>query len=130
MSIESNNQNKQNFNEMEFTPKVFQCDSKYQNYVEELTSRGWVRDNEEEREKNGERSGTIPANCLFICKNLSKLKFATIFDRHVNHLRGSQHLSNKVHYIFLYVISCMCLLASKSVLCFSIDFNNINYFIM
>lgn len=67
---------------------VFQCDEKYQNYVEELESRGWTL-------ASGEEDRPVPSACDFICKNLSRLKFATVFDRHVNHLRGSQHLSNK-----------------------------------
>jgi hypothetical protein len=67
---------------------VFQCDEKYENYIEELKSRGW--------ELEASDPGLpVPSSCSFICKNLSKLKFATVFDRHVNHLRGSQHLSNK-----------------------------------
>ena len=73
---------------------VFQCDEKYQNYVEELQSRGWELDNPADADV------PIPSTCNFICKNLSKLKFAIVFDRHVNHLRGSQHLSNKVLYTY------------------------------
>lgn len=123
---------------MEEAPKYFVCDSKYENIISELTSRGWTRDAlfpdeeasrdssgsgriadtatianaaaEEDGEVEGEapyrgeekaaggssRAITIPSRCVFIWMNLSSIKFPAVFDRFVNHLRGSQHMSNKV----------------------------------
>jgi hypothetical protein len=73
----------------------FLCDEKYRNVIDELQERGWslVTATGTEGEKSGEQ---IPKDCQLIWKNLTKTKFQSIFDRYVNHFRGSSQMSNKV----------------------------------
>jgi hypothetical protein len=110
------------FLKMEAESKYFICDSKYENVIAELSSRGWTQDglsteNQSSAENKACDDGgaeivgpggeavattsvsqalTIPARCSFIWMNLSSIKFPAVFGRFVNHLRGSQHMSNKV----------------------------------
>jgi hypothetical protein len=71
----------------------FLCDEKYENVIVELGRRGWELTTEElERGKQQDTS----ADCRLIWKNLTKIKFPMVFDRFVNHFRGSSQLSNKV----------------------------------
>ena len=72
-------------------PGLYRCDSKYGNIIAELSSRGWVREN-----CDGDERTPISSQCNLLWLNLSQIKFAVVFDRFVNHFRGSQHLSNKV----------------------------------
>lgn len=100
----------------------FVCDEKYENIILELNRRGWVRvlddqeiceenvkgDQEEEdkmkmskqRKLFNSSHQIIPKDCMLIWKNLTKIKFASVFDRYVNHFRGSSHMSNKVTHTF------------------------------
>lgn len=67
--------------------KQYCCDSKYENIIFELGRRGWSLLPE---------SDSVPSTCSLLWKNLSKIGWGGIFDRYVNHIRGSQHMSNKV----------------------------------
>lgn len=69
----------------------FWCDDKFQNVIDSLIKRGWNRDN----------GINMPSpECKFIWKNLAGLKFGMIFSRLVNHLKGTQHLSNKAFFAY------------------------------
>ena len=68
------------------SPDSFICDDKFDVIIEVLEARGWIRCLDYER---------IPSNCSIIFRNLAQIKFPAVFDRYVNHMRNSQHLSNK-----------------------------------
>lgn len=67
-------------------PSTFICDDKFEVIVNALTTRGWIRCFDYD---------IIPSTCKLIFRNLSNIKFPAVFDRYVNHMRNSQHLSNK-----------------------------------
>lgn len=67
------------------------CDKKYENIIIELEKRRW---------KLLCDCDTIPSSCHLLWKNLSKIDWGSVFDRFVNHVKGSQHMSNKVLYMF------------------------------
>ena len=102
------------------TEKFFFSDDKYQNIINELESRGWVRvyhtqfasatetstdehcsvGSIEKKSHNNHiltNIPIIPSQCSFMWLNLSQVKFPSVFDRFVNHFRGSQNMSNKVY---------------------------------
>jgi hypothetical protein len=71
----------------------FICDEKYENVISELARRGWELI-KESMDQGKQQCST--ADCRLIWKNLTKVKFPMVFDRYVNHFRGSSQLSNKV----------------------------------
>lgn len=66
--------------------RSFLCDDKFNAIIDCLEERGWTRCYEYDR---------IPSSCQIIFRNLAHIKFPAVFDRYVNHMRNSQHLSNK-----------------------------------
>jgi hypothetical protein len=69
----------------------FLCDEKYENVIQELQARGWSLVTTAD-----DRAQQVPTDCKLIWKNLTKIKFQSVFDRYVNHFRGSSQMSNKV----------------------------------
>ena len=73
-------------------PRVFCCDDKYAEVVRILTERGWTRTalNYDEKKK-----AVLPKDAELVWTHLHSLHFDAVFSRVVNHMRGSQHWSNK-----------------------------------
>ena len=66
----------------------FLCDKKYQNVILELQRRGWSLLNTTEDEEEDGQGVVIPRDCLLLWRNLSKIKFASVCGRYVNHIKG------------------------------------------
>ena len=64
----------------------FICDDKFEEVIKDMTRRGWRRH---------ATTGMLSSDCELIWRNLASTHFQSVFGRHVNHFRGSQHLSNK-----------------------------------
>jgi hypothetical protein len=73
----------------------FCCEDKYGVIISALEARGWIHEPLGFDEKL-----VLPADCELIWCHLQRLQFAGVFGRLVNHLRGSNHLSNKAFLLY------------------------------
>ena len=80
----------------------FVCDLKYENVIEELVRRGWFLSSED--------SNRNTSQIQLIWKNLTKIKFQQVWNRFVNHFKGSSHLSNKAILSFSFFLYLFFLL--------------------
>lgn len=77
----------------------FCSDDKYSEIILELLERGWEKiplttDSETFAKK---KKMILPSECSLVWIPLVKVPFSGIFSRTVNHLKGSQHFSNKAY---------------------------------
>ena len=71
--------------------RIFCCDDKYSEVVRVLTERGWTR---LPLAHNGKKA-ILPRDAELVWTHLHAVCFEAVFGRVVNHMKGSQHWSNK-----------------------------------